>query len=235
MTVASPGFLLYGFFSGEWLIEDLSGTLLGTGTGDDKIYYGLYRKCQNERCSSYVIDETAFGLEVTSVLFQFLAILALPWLKPCIPDNKYLKYWNYCFIPFLFIAAIFSLSASCHFLNKYDSKTPHLSTGSSQVCAGLGGGFQIVLACIITGFFWHHELLCFQAQSRPSSTVRYNPDQSLATTSFTKTENIFISVFSYQSITTVDGNRVATEQQVVEVEIEHQQQHAGYRRQMERY
>ena len=53
MTVASPGFLLYGFFSGEWLIEDLSGTLLSTGTGDDKIYYGLYKKCQNERCSSY--------------------------------------------------------------------------------------------------------------------------------------------------------------------------------------
>ena len=51
-----------------------------------------------------VIDETTFGLEVTSVLFQFLAILALPWLKPVAPHNKYLMYWNYCFVPFLFIA-----------------------------------------------------------------------------------------------------------------------------------
>ena len=46
---------------------------------------------------------------------------------------------------FLIFVAIFSLAASCDFLNKYDGKTPQLSTGKSQVCAGLGGGFQIVL------------------------------------------------------------------------------------------
>ena len=54
MTVTSPGFLLYGFFSGEWLIEDLSGTPFSTSTGDDKNYYGLYRKCLPDKtCSSY--------------------------------------------------------------------------------------------------------------------------------------------------------------------------------------
>ena len=53
MTIASPGFLLYGFFSGEWLIEELAGTPLASTTGDNKIYYGLYRKCHHKQCSSY--------------------------------------------------------------------------------------------------------------------------------------------------------------------------------------
>ena len=51
MTVASPGFLLYGFFSAEWLIDN--STSLSTTEGDNKIFYGLYKKCQNGNCSSY--------------------------------------------------------------------------------------------------------------------------------------------------------------------------------------
>ena len=54
MTVASPGFLLYGFFSGEWLIEDISNSsIVNQTSGDYNIYYGLYEKCYQGNCSNY--------------------------------------------------------------------------------------------------------------------------------------------------------------------------------------
>ena len=60
--------------------------------------------------------------------------------------------------------------------------------------------------------------------------------QSMATASFSKTENFFVAIFSYQSIS-VDGNTVATEQQVVVARTEQQQVATSYEygRQMERY
>ena len=53
MTVASPGFLLYGFFSGEWLIENRTVVSKFNITKNATIYYGLYRKCQDGICSSH--------------------------------------------------------------------------------------------------------------------------------------------------------------------------------------
>ena len=61
MTVASPGFLLYGFFSTEWLTEDIDylPTIAtdrtwysGDGGGDDDYnddYYGRYRTTTTTR------------------------------------------------------------------------------------------------------------------------------------------------------------------------------------------
>lgn len=229
MTIASPVFLLYGFFSGEWLIENR--TSLSNTTGEDTIIYGLYRKCHNQSCSDYIVDKTTFDLGVTSVVFQFLAILALPWLKPWLPDNKYLRYWNYCFIPFLFMAAIFSLSAYSNFSNVFDSKTPYLSFGSSAVSAALGGSFQIVLACIITYFFWRHNLLCFKRKSRPPVSVEI---QSTAETTVNRTENIVVALFAYSSVS-VDGEVATTKQKVVAARLEEHQVATGYGRQIERY
>ena len=53
MTIASPGFLLYGFFSGEWLIENRTSLSNTTGNDINVTYYGLYKKCDNDGCSDY--------------------------------------------------------------------------------------------------------------------------------------------------------------------------------------
>lgn len=199
MTVASPGFLLYGFFSNEWLIEDHTNK---TGSGTSGAYrsttaantnrtlYGLYQKCHQGVCTENILDDTTFGLEVVAVIFQFLAILALPWFVCCFRDNKILRYWNYFFLPFLLIAAVLSLSASLLFHDKYSEKQdPSLEVGKSQVCAGLGGGFQIVLTCVIGGFYLKNGLCCFQEPKVSEERETY----------FAKTEYFFLQVFSYES------------------------------------
>ena len=56
----------------------------------------------------------------------------------------------------------------------------------------------------------------------------------MAATSFGRTENIFVAIFSYESVS-LDGEIVTTEQQVVAARIEEQQVSTGYGRQIERY
>ena len=63
-TITSPGFLLYGFFSTEWLIENATRPTNGsenddygiyrttTPDPDDKIHHGLYLKCYHGNCVS---------------------------------------------------------------------------------------------------------------------------------------------------------------------------------------
>ena len=58
--------------------------------------------------------------------------------------------------------------------------------------------------------------------------------QSMAATTFGRTENIFVAIFSYESVS-VDDDIVTTEQHVVAARIEEQQVATGYGRQIERY
>ena len=57
MTITSPGWLLYGFFTTEWLIKDSSNNngLYSTTTVDltQREYYGLYMKCYQGNCEDY--------------------------------------------------------------------------------------------------------------------------------------------------------------------------------------
>ena len=62
------------------------------------------------------------------------------------------------YFSFVYFVAVFSLCASLYFLDEYSSKEPTVYPGKSQECAGLGGGFQIVLVRYPPFYLCHQYL-----------------------------------------------------------------------------